>query len=482
MSFGSTSFNVAFVTNIVSMTIAYALFMYMSSTLLNNGSRKRMLILAIPYIVANAAIGTVFYKTGSFHMAAPLGQIFLEYYLMAVLTLCIRSIYGEQWRSCLITAAVMTFLSDAADNFSVIFAYKQFRLSVPADFFVYILITLLATPAILLLFIYILKRMDVRRIYDYWIHNDHLKKYTMIFVMIVPISYYIVSYLANLKAEMHFPINPGASLLLMMLVLMAFIYVSNDAEKASRLAQQDIILRQHALYEQNLEKVQSDMRTFRHDFKNMMAGIYLEAEDGNLDAVQAFIAQMTTGFDKQVGEQIRQTTQLGNILIPELKSLILVKLVEMQQKRIDCRLEVIYPVGSVSMNITDVCRALGILIDNAIEAAENMAKSRDCAYAQGAQGFSEKSSTNYICIVINALEKHVSFMVKNPVREDFDFSSIYRPGFTTKGGKGRKRVDAEHGIGLTSYRRILSAYDNVLTNASVRDGCLIQEFIVNCLR
>ena len=56
-------------------------------------------------------------------------------------------------------------------------------------------------------------------------------------------------------------------------------------------------------YIRNLESVQQDVRIFRHDFKNRMAGIRLRADEGDLEAVQEFLAEVTGDFEKKVGEK-----------------------------------------------------------------------------------------------------------------------------------------------------------------------------------
>ena len=64
------------------------------------------------------------------------------------------------------------------------------------------------------------------------------------------------------------------------------------------------------------------MRIFRHDFKNRMAGIRLRADEGDLKAVQEFLAEVTGDFEKKVGEKIFQASQMGNIQIMDLKGLL----------------------------------------------------------------------------------------------------------------------------------------------------------------
>ena len=55
-------------------------------------------------------------------------------------------------------------------------------------------------------------------------------------------------------------------------------------------------MQQQNAYIESLEKLQSEMRRFRHDYKNMMSGMYLQAKEGNMEAVQNFIQDMKIGF------------------------------------------------------------------------------------------------------------------------------------------------------------------------------------------
>ncbi len=49
--------------------------------------------------------------------------------------------------------------------------------------------------------------------------------------------------------------------------------------QSKQLQEQQASLEQQKLYIQNLESVQRDVRAFRHDFKNRMAGIRIQADD-----------------------------------------------------------------------------------------------------------------------------------------------------------------------------------------------------------
>ena len=215
---------------------------------------------------------------------------------------------------------------------------------------------------------------------------------------------------------------------------------------------QQISMQQQNAYIESLEKLQSEMRRFRHDYKNMMSGMYLQAKEGNMEAVQNFIQDMTSDFDYQVGEQIRRLTQLGNIHMLEVKGLLLGKMEKMQQEQISCELEVLRPFDRTRLRTTDLCRCLGILIDNAIDEV---------------QGKKDKKPKPQIHIMISSQEECTTFQVRNPLYSNIDFHKIWQQGYSTRG--------ADRGIGLASYKSILEHYENVFSLTTIRDGYFIQE-------
>ncbi len=241
------------------------------------------------------------------------------------------------------------------------------------------------------------------------------------------------------------------ALMLMTGILFVLVYFSLKAESEARLQAQEALLSQQALYVQNLERIQQEMRDFRHDYKNLMSGLYVSAREGDLAPVQEMLKNMTGYFDEKVGEDIRRTTQLGNIRILELKGLVLTKLMEMQEQGIFCNLEVLYPVNRIDMEIPDVVRCLGILLDNAAEAAKETKKPE-------------------VDLMISSLESGVTIVVKNMVEEPPNLNRIWERGYSTKG--------EDRGLGLSIYRQVTGKYANVYQSASYQEPVFFQEWYV----
>ena len=246
---------------------------------------------------------------------------------------------------------------------------------------------------------------------------------------------------------------PYYLLVLMMTALIAglVIYLAQRLDDTRKLeAQQDIIAQQQ-LYERDLEAIRQEVRSFRHDYKNLLAGLSEQADEGELDQLRAALSELDAGFDQRIGEKIQASTQIGNVRVPQVRSLLLSKLAAMREKKIDYRLEALYPVERIGMDPWDFTRCLGILLDNAAEAA---------------------LETEMPCVEIVLLSQkdRLSLRVSNPYIGAIDPDKIWTEGFSTK-GEGR-------GLGLPGYQRILAGYPNAAASTSWADGVFVQELTV----
>lgn len=243
------------------------------------------------------------------------------------------------------------------------------------------------------------------------------------------------------------------ALVLVMAALMAgvVVYLSRQLDSARKLEAQRDVIAQQQLYEGDLEAIRQEVRTFRHDYKNLLAGLSEQADKGELDGLRAALAELDAGFDRRIGEKIRASTQLGNVRVPQVRSLLLSKLAAMAQKGIDCRLEVLYPVERVGMDLWNFTRCLGILLDNAAEAAL-------------------ETKTPWAEMILLSQKGRLSLRVSNPYAGTIDPDKIWAEGFSTK-GEGR-------GLGLASYQRILADCPNAAASTSWAGGVFVQELTV----
>ncbi len=243
----------------------------------------------------------------------------------------------------------------------------------------------------------------------------------------------------------------GYNIFFFALIVVALFWVQFLAMYAAgqdKIRAQEEMIAQHQAHMALLEELQQEIRAFRHDFTNLFSGLTLQAQEGDLAGIQEFMRKTGSYFDEKLGQEIRQMDGLNRITLYPLRSLLTAKLADMRKREIHSALEVLYPLDSkVVMETEDLLRSLGILIDNAMEAA------------------SQTDGT--VRIVLLQEEKELYIAVSNNYDQAPELSALFRKGYTTK-GKGR-------GTGLTSYRRIVSRCKGCVARTYLKDGYFVQE-------
>ncbi|QAT39625.1 GHKL domain-containing protein [Clostridium sp. JN-9] len=203
-------------------------------------------------------------------------------------------------------------------------------------------------------------------------------------------------------------------------------------------------------YSHIVEDMYSQTRRFKHDYMNMIAPLKEYIDTSDIVGLQRFFYENVINMDKDIKWSSSNIDKLKYINVSGLKAILSSKLIKALSMNIDIQVDIVENIEAVSMNIMDLCRIIGILMDNAMEAAAECEKPKI--------NLCIVSRKNYIIIAIQN-----NYFGKNPV-----IHKIYREGFSTK-GQGR-------GLGLYTVKNIIDTkYDNVLINTSVEDNMFIQE-------
>ena len=232
------------------------------------------------------------------------------------------------------------------------------------------------------------------------------------------------------------------------LALFYFVIQSVQAKEEQKYL--SMMLQQQNLYIQSLESIQQNMREFKHDYHNMMVSPYLQTKEGNIQEIEHRISQMMNDFDDSIGERMNLVTQLSNIKISEIKSLLMEKLTIMQKKKIPVNLEILYEIKSINMNVMDFTCILGIVLDNSIEEVE--------AYH------------GEIVIIMLQQDSGLYLRVENTIHEQIDIHEISKPGYSTKG--------STRGMGLSSLENMIMKYTNIIHNVMCENDKFTQEITI----
>lgn len=223
-----------------------------------------------------------------------------------------------------------------------------------------------------------------------------------------------------------------------------------QANKERVTVQENIILQQQT-HLALLGELQQEMRSFRHDFTNLMTGMTLQAREGDLQGIQDFMRNTSSYFDKRLGNEIKNLEAINRIQIPSLRSLVTSKLMQMEHAGVQANVEVLYPVHSAGMLQQDLLRSLGILLDNAFEAA-NISKNPR------------------ITLVLLQTEAILLISVVNSYDKPPDLVKMSHDNYTTKG--------ENHGTGLFSLRKIIRKYPGCITNIHLKEDMFHYEISI----
>ncbi len=226
--------------------------------------------------------------------------------------------------------------------------------------------------------------------------------------------------------------------ILLIVCALLFVYCSQMNLRASLLEYE---VQAAGTYASSLLHVNQELRALRHDYANMLQGY------GGYIAIGDF--QGLSRYHQSLFGTIRHAGELGGLL-EVLKSRVAVyslleaKIAKAHEAGVTFSINKACDIRNVVLSDLDLCRVLGIVLDNAIEAAgESAAKQVNMTF-EPQHG------------------KAVLFAVSNTTKGSVDTQRIFRDGYTTKAGHS--------GIGLPEVIHLLQAYVHCALRISYHDN------------
>lgn len=205
-------------------------------------------------------------------------------------------------------------------------------------------------------------------------------------------------------------------------------------------------------YTNQIENLYSSLRSFKHDYLNVMLSMSGYIETGDINGLQTYFEKEINPLNKTLFSNTSCLNQLINIKSIELKSIISAKLLYATELNINVSVEISDEIYKLYMDIVDLSRVLGIYLDNAIEATlETNAPTIRFAIID--------SKSEYIFIIINTF-----------IDAGIHFTSFDKPVNSKKG--------PNHGIGLYNAYKICSKYNHVFQDTEIKDSLFIQRLLI----
>ncbi len=206
-------------------------------------------------------------------------------------------------------------------------------------------------------------------------------------------------------------------------------------------------------YMNALENSTSELRKFKHDYTNILSVIGLYLEEKEYDKLKEYFYELSD-YNKVMNLNLKGMDRLKHIKILQLKSLFSYKIIQSEEREIKTSVEIPQDIEHIPMNIIDLSRILGILLDNAIEATV-------------------KTENPEINIAMMEIDDSFLIVVQNTCPKDTPpIYEIFKKGFSTK---GRRRGD-----GLWIVKSIVESYGERITlDTQIKDGYFKHELWIS---
>ena len=222
-----------------------------------------------------------------------------------------------------------------------------------------------------------------------------------------------------------------------LLLAMRRSYLEQIQTEAKQKAMQDL-----QDYTRNLEAMYNGLRSFKHDYVNILLSLSGYIEEGDMDRLKDFFESKIFPTKNLITGGDYKLNQLSNIGVLEIKSLLSAKMIYAHESGIDITIDIPDKVESFLIDTVDLARILGIFLDNAMEAT---------------------LETEQPQIGLNIIQNKtgVSIIISNRFLDNgVMLHKLKQKGFSSKIG--------HQGIGLWNAQKIISSYDNVLLETTMK--------------
>lgn len=326
----------------------------------------------------------------------------------------------------------ITLLNITFEQFMSIVIYK-----VPLSLIIYVIVFVLA---------YIIK-MHYKELYFGILDAiDKKSKKLIIANLVFGLAYIILEIAITMKYLNILPLTYTFANFTMLLLY--FIITLYSISKIIKLQTATTQLESAEEYNKTLKILHDIVRGFKHDFDNIVTTIGGYINTNDMEGLKKYYVQLEEDCEKVNNLYILNPTSINN---PGIYNLLTSKYHDATEKGIDVKIYFLLDLNDLHMKIYEFARILGILLDNAIEAAEqSKEKIINISFRKD-----DKNNRNIILIENSYKNK------------DVDIDTIFNKGFTEK--------ENHSGIGLWEVRKIISKNNNVNLFTTKSDSLFKQQ-------
>ena len=205
-------------------------------------------------------------------------------------------------------------------------------------------------------------------------------------------------------------------------------------------------------YSRHIEELYKEVRSFRHDYTNLLTSLRLGIEEEDMEQIKEVYDSVLKDSSQKLQDNKYDLGRLVNIRDRALKSLLAGKFIKAREKDIVFNVEVPEEIQVEGMSLLDFLTIVSILCDNAIEA-------------------SAEASQPHVSIAFLKNGAQETFIIENSIKDEgIDISEIFSFGVSSKG--------EERGVGLYTVMKLVETYPNTSLNTTCQNQVFRQVLTV----
>lgn len=290
-----------------------------------------------------------------------------------------------------------------------------------------------------------------RRILNPSFSLEEKKIYTMQLTILVIIIILVSEILRKMQALGMFSLIMLGFLVAQFSLTMYFTYISIRKNKErAELENLKEKMEMMSVYTNDVERNYQELRKFRHDYKNLLIGLNAsqkinEINHDYLDEILVYSRQM-------IDNNVMRFSGISNIEVQSFKTLMITKLLQAEQEKLIVHFECFKQISNFNLESVKLVRIVGILMDNAIEAAK------------------ESPDKKLNVLLIDNIDM-IEICIENSYEGNL-------PSLVLMNKKGFSNKGANRGIGLNNLNEIISTIKQVDITHHAIDQLFVSTLII----
>ena len=236
-----------------------------------------------------------------------------------------------------------------------------------------------------------------------------------------------------------------------------YIYIGFINIKAKQ-KQREADLKNLENYTNELEQQQAFVRKFRHDYLNILLSLESFIIEEDLAGLKKYYEESIARTSDLITKNNFTLDRLQKIKVREIKSILISKVMIVQNldSNVKAVVEVNEEIEHIPVSSIALVRMLGIILDNAIEAIEELLLTGEAGE---------------LYLGVFKWEGGITFIIENSCNKLFiPLVELWKQGVSTK-GKGR-------GLGLLNLAELAESFSNVSLGTTMENGKFRQELLI----